>query len=482
MKTCVKLAASEVVTTMLMFASFPANAASPAEALEKGIYNEETTGNLDEAIKHYRQVLSDALKTEGLAAQAQYRLGRCLNKQGKKKAAVEAFKTLIRKYPDQKELVAKAQEMLPGQLKLLPAPWKSGERLTLTMMLPGGQRIGIIGCAVKAGKRDGKDVWEMGVRRYIAGGMNSGVSTVIIDQKTNRPIETLWDHTLLGRSTAKWSDSKVVITKTTRDGKLETTTVEFDSPFYSNDQWMFGFRQLPLKMGYKTEVPVRVSFTGGNAIGIEVEVTKKEKITTPVGTFDCFKVETNIGQTFWISDTPERYMAKFEGGGVEALLTSIDHDKPVKLWNEKLKVAATVPAGWFHYASSSANDEASGEFRLIAPDKFLAASVKVRKKTLLSSDERESPDAWADSLIQTSKDAFKNSNVRKDSRKAVQFAGADGVTLAIDYKATGRNRTSAAALAFKGELAIEVEVSCEADVYNKSVNTFDEIRKSVTVD
>ena len=175
-------------------------------------------------------------------------------------------------------------------------------------------------------------------------------------------------------------------------------------------------------------------------------------------------------------------MAKFEGGGVEALLTSIDHDKPVKLWNEKLKVAATVPAGWFHYASSSANDEASGEFRLIAPDKFLAASVKVRKKTLLSSDERESPDAWADSLIQTSKDAFKNSNVRKDSRKAVQFAGADGVTLAIDYKATGRNRTSAAALAFKGELAIEVEVSCEADVYNKSVNTFDEIRKSVTVD
>ncbi|MFT4559742.1 MAG: tetratricopeptide (TPR) repeat protein [Porticoccaceae bacterium] len=84
MKTCVKLAASAVVTTMLMFASFPANAASPAESLEKGIYNEETTGNLDEAIKHYRQVLSDAQKTEGLAAQAQYRLGRCLDKQGKK--------------------------------------------------------------------------------------------------------------------------------------------------------------------------------------------------------------------------------------------------------------------------------------------------------------------------------------------------------------------------------------------------------------
>lgn len=482
MKTIIRIAASAVVTAMLMFASLPANAASPAEALEKGIYNEETTGNLDEAIKHYRQVLSDAQKTEGLAAQAQYRLGRCLNKQGKKKAAVEAFKTLIRKYPDQKELVAKAQNMLPGQLKLLPAPWKSGERLTLTMMLPGGQRIGIIGCAVKAGRRDGKAVWEMGVRRYIAGGMNSGVSSVVIDQESNRPITTAWDHTLLGAASAEWSNDKVVITKTTKDGKQETSTVEFDSPFYSNDQWMFGFRQLPMKVGYKSEVPVRVSFTGGNAIGIEVEVTKKEQVKTPVGTFDCFKVETNIGQTFWISDTPERYMAKFAGGGVEALLTSIDHDKPVKLWNEKLKIAATVPAGWFHYASMSSNDETSGGFRLIAPNEFLAVSVKIRKKSLLSSEERESPDAWADSLIKTSKDAYKSTTVRENSRQAVTVAKGKSVAVTLDYKISARDRTTSVVLAFKGELAVEVDVTCDANVYDKNVRTFDAVLKSVTVE
>jgi hypothetical protein len=212
--------------------------------------------------------------------------------------------------------------MLPGQLKLLPAPWKSGERLTLTMMLAGGRRIGIMGCAVSAAKVDGKDVWEMDVRRYIAGGENAGVSRVVIDQKTNQPVTTEWDHALLGRTTAKWSSDKVVITKTTKDGKEETKTVEFDSPHYSNDQWMFGFRQLPMKVGYKTEVPVRVSFTGGNAIGIEVEATKKEQVKTPVGTFDCFKVETNIGQTFWISDTPERYMAKFEVGAHSSLASA----------------------------------------------------------------------------------------------------------------------------------------------------------------
>jgi hypothetical protein len=372
--------------------------------------------------------------------------------------------------------------MLPGQLKLLPAPWKSGERLTLTMMLAGGRRIGIMGCAVSAAKVDGKDVWEMDVRRYIAGGENAGVSRVVIDQKTNQPVTTEWDHTLLGRTTAKWSSDKVVITKTTKDGKEETKTVEFDSPHYSNDQWMFGFRQLPMKVGYKTEVPVRVSFTGGSAIGIEVEVTKKEQVKTPVGTFDCFKVETNIGQTFWISDTPERYMAKFEGGGVEALLTSIDDGKPVQLKNDKLKLAVTTPAGWFHYESMTGNDEASGGFRLIAPHSFLAASVKVRKKSLLSSEERASADAWIDSIVQTAKDAYKNSSVRDKSRKATQLAGEKAVTLVLDYHASGRARTTSPTVAIKGDLAVEFDVSSDAGVFDKNAAIFEAIRKSITID
>lgn len=62
MRTCIRFAALAVVTTMLLFASLPVSAASPAESLEKGIYNEETTENLDEAIKHYREVLADAQK------------------------------------------------------------------------------------------------------------------------------------------------------------------------------------------------------------------------------------------------------------------------------------------------------------------------------------------------------------------------------------------------------------------------------------
>ena len=52
----------------------------------------------------------------------------------------------------------------------------------------------------------------------------------------------------------------------------------------------------------------------GNLIPLELDVKEKEEITTAVGTFDCWKLELNIGQTFWISDDANRYLVRFEGG------------------------------------------------------------------------------------------------------------------------------------------------------------------------
>ncbi len=228
---------------LLLLAPQVVRGQTPAEILEQGIYNEETTGDLDEAIKHYRQVLENAKKTETLAAQAQFRLGRCLDKQGKKNEATEAFRKLIEKYKDQKELVAQARQYIPDRPQFSPAPWKSGERCTLTMRLANEQPIGLIATSIQESQQDGKPVWVMGVRRHVLGGINSGVSQAVIDQNSNLPISTNWRHTLLGNSTAKWNSNSVEITKTTGEGKEETKTVNFEEPSYCNDQWMFGFRQ-----------------------------------------------------------------------------------------------------------------------------------------------------------------------------------------------------------------------------------------------
>lgn len=81
--------------------------------LERGIYLEETKGDLDAAIGVYQKILEKAEADRSSAAQAQYRLGMCFLKKGKTGEATKAFEDLIAKYPDEKDLVEKARAQLP---------------------------------------------------------------------------------------------------------------------------------------------------------------------------------------------------------------------------------------------------------------------------------------------------------------------------------------------------------------------------------
>ncbi len=97
----------------------PAQAtSSPSVLLDKGIYAEETTGNLDEAIKVYQQIVADAKANRPVAAQAQYRLAMCYLKKGDKTKAVTELQNLLASYPQEKDTVALAQKELA---KLVPA-------------------------------------------------------------------------------------------------------------------------------------------------------------------------------------------------------------------------------------------------------------------------------------------------------------------------------------------------------------------------
>lgn len=112
--------------------------------LEKGIYNEETVGDLEAAIKFYREAVSAAEKTQTLAARAQFRLGQCLMKQQKKEDAIKVFRELTEKFPRQKQWIDKAKQYLPADIELTEATWQDGVRETLVMKLPGGHPLGLI--------------------------------------------------------------------------------------------------------------------------------------------------------------------------------------------------------------------------------------------------------------------------------------------------------------------------------------------------
>src|ERR1700716_2122349 len=94
--------------TSLLGAERKASAASPSELLQKGIYSEETKGDLDSAMQLYQQVVSEAKGAQAVAAQAQYHLGLCYYKKKNYAEANKAFENLVKDYPDQKELIALA--------------------------------------------------------------------------------------------------------------------------------------------------------------------------------------------------------------------------------------------------------------------------------------------------------------------------------------------------------------------------------------
>jgi hypothetical protein len=461
-----------------------AQAETPAEMLEKGIYAENTVGDLDEAIKIYRKVVSDARETKLVAAQAQYRLGECLSKQGNQEESRAAFQALIKGYSGDevseeiRAIVAKATKRLA--LKLAAPPWKDGERLTLTMRLPGGDPIGIFGLGIDAGWIGGDKVWRMLIRRFITGGQTQGVSRVVVDAASNRPRDTIWDHTALGTTSANWEENKLTVMTKGADGKNDTKTIDLEGTVFSNDQVFYVFRQLPLAVGFKTTIPIRVAFTGGNAIGLEINVPKTEMINTPAGPFEAFRLETNIDQTFWVATDPHRYIVRFDLGGIVTELSSIEHAGSKELLNTELGLAVTIPKNWFYYAWKTGNSATSGGFNLVAPD-MAHASLHMRKKSMLDAAERESLRAWAESRIKIAKEHLEGLTLRSDSMKEAQMAGLPSIGMTLDLELSGRKNVARMNLATNNTWAIDFATSAEEGQVEAYDEQFDRMLKSISL-
>jgi tetratricopeptide (TPR) repeat protein len=85
-------------------------AQTTTELLQKGIFAQETEGNLDNAILIYRQIVNSAPAQRDLAAQAQFRLGQALLQKGDLTSAAQEFDKLARDYADYRNLVGSLSE------------------------------------------------------------------------------------------------------------------------------------------------------------------------------------------------------------------------------------------------------------------------------------------------------------------------------------------------------------------------------------
>jgi carboxyl-terminal processing protease len=112
MKTSLLLSAALV----LVASAQPPRASSAAELLEKGIYTEETKGELGAASQIYQQIVDDPRADRSLVAQAQLRFGLCELKQGHKPQAISALERLTHDFPDKEKLLSLVEAHMPQLL------------------------------------------------------------------------------------------------------------------------------------------------------------------------------------------------------------------------------------------------------------------------------------------------------------------------------------------------------------------------------
>lgn len=86
--------------------------------LSEAIYQEEVNGKLDEAIKTYQLILKQYPDNRKVSAKALLRLGMCYEKLGSEQAA-NTYRQLIKEYADNKDEVSVARERLAGLEQIL---------------------------------------------------------------------------------------------------------------------------------------------------------------------------------------------------------------------------------------------------------------------------------------------------------------------------------------------------------------------------
>jgi tetratricopeptide (TPR) repeat protein len=421
-------------TATLLAAAPAARADSASDLMEQGIYSEETKGDLDSAVQLYKKVIAQAKADQALAAQAQYHLGLCYYKQKNYTDANTAFETLVKDYPDQKDTVALARKYLAGAHPLQPAPWSDGEDMRLEVKLAGGLKIGVADYRMNSGQTtNGQKIWRCSSHVVAAG--NQSVSHAEVDADTFSPIHSVWKHTLLGEVNAVYYPDHADL-KTT--GKEEVRKLDFNAPVIDNEETIEWMRRLPMADGFKIDQPILASLSS-LVVPIKLEVSGPEKVEVPAGTYNCYKVELSIAQTFWYSSDTNRYLVKVEAGGAIMELTGVTHCPP----GEKAAYAdvtngfsLTAPAGWF-FDPQEGDTKGTTKVRIIDPQGLTDSFLMVRTLDSLKPEEKKSLRDAANLRIAQAEEAktLKDLQIRPNSWKDRTIAGKPAISYIGDYTA-----------------------------------------------
>jgi len=309
-------------------ASVPAGAEPVAVLLEKGIYTEETAGDLDGAIKIYQQIVDQASSNAAWGAEASYRLGGCYLKKGDTTNALAAFRFTASHATDT-NIVATARKKIVEinwhPLALQKQPWADGEVTLYLVRNKAGQLQGAVENVSKTDRYEGRNVW-MFDQRQLNPGYRQYVR-VIADATNLLPILSFYNQGPYGTSKMFYERDRVLV-KADVNGAVTNREADLDEAFYDADEIDNVIRGLPLTVGYKQRIPGFYVLDG--RVYVDFEVTGREGVTVPAGSFQCFVLKCNASTrgaiTMWISDDDHRYLVKTAYPRVDMELAKVEVD------------------------------------------------------------------------------------------------------------------------------------------------------------
>lgn len=448
------------------------------DGLEVAVYLEETVGDLDKAIEAYKKVIQESKKQLSVAAEAQFRIGKCYSQKGKAAKANAAFEAVVDNYPQQGKWVDLARSQLNAELTLLPIPWGEGDELQLEMTMPNGLPVGCQVYRIQKSTHDGKPAWECDAWQTVTINKQRGKSHVLVDGDSFTSINSQWRHSLLGEAEAIFEDSKATITA---KGKDDPRVLEFSGTVYDNEQAAEVFRRLDLHVGFKGKITVVTSLGMAKQM-IGLEVPRMKTIKTPVGEFECFELKLDLGQTFYISNDENRYIVQFVAGGVEANLTKVrkakDFEKQQTIETDQFSL--TLPDRW--HAFSEANPDHKEEARtwLIDPENEMSVWVEAGpKKSVEKHHGFDSPKKWLQSILDKADAKFDDVTLDPAGIVQAQIGQHEGQATKFEYKEKGRTMVVERKSAFGASAAVSVGLIYSKDSQQDSKTSVDDIIASL---
>jgi hypothetical protein len=406
----------------------PAAGQSTADLLQKGIYTQETVGDLDGAIKIYRQIVNSASQSRTYAAQAQYRLAQCLLKKGDKAEAAKAFEKLVQDFSEEKELVAKAREQMTGDTKLLPIPWGDSELSEFQIKLPNGNVVGTKTFSIAPSETGAQSVIIRN-REYMRA-TPMVWSRVEADRDTMKPIAASFSSPYIGEDKVDYEATQARMQVKGQEPKV----FPLDGPIFDNEEWVFWFRRLPVALGYKTILPIMGPFRG--PLKISLNVLAVDDVQVIAGKFHCYKVELpEIHQTFWISVDGARQVVKMETMGVTIELVSVhrvDSTAPVPYQDAKIGLSFTAAPGWIVRPEQPSEKDETNLFLLDPEPKgsaVLWAQVKKTEKSEIARQLR----AAVDEQVEHRSKYLKDYKIRPETMQTRQVGGNQALSCVAEF-------------------------------------------------